>query len=79
MARPKWPAGRKGPRLSRAPVCRSFRSGTQGKDVDFVEMSREFATKSGLNEQVFRDFDERCGTLALTRVLDRVFERINNR
>jgi pyrroline-5-carboxylate reductase len=51
----------------------------QGKDVDFVEMSREFATKSGLNEQVFRDFDERCGTQALTRVLDRVFERINNR
>lgn len=50
-----------------------------GKDVDFVEMSREFATKSGLNEQLFRDFDERCGTLALTRVLDRVFERINNR
>lgn len=52
---------------------------TQGKDVDFVEMSREFATKSGLNEQVFRDFDERCGTLALTRALGRVFERIHNR
>ncbi|MCY1745212.1 hypothetical protein OVA00_33455 [Ensifer sp. SL37] len=52
---------------------------TQGKDVDFVKLSREFATKSGPNEQVFRDFDERGGTQALTRALDRVFERINNR
>ncbi|MBD9509099.1 NAD(P)-binding domain-containing protein [Ensifer sp. ENS10] len=50
-----------------------------GTDVDFFEMSREFATKGGLNEQVFRDFDERGGTEALTRALSSVFERITNR
>ncbi|WDZ79397.1 pyrroline-5-carboxylate reductase (plasmid) [Ensifer adhaerens] len=48
-----------------------------GPKVDFVEMSREFATKGGLNEQVFRDFDKTGGTDALTRALDRVLERIN--
>ncbi len=52
---------------------------TQGKDVDFVETCREFATKSGLNEQVFRDFDERGGIQALTRALDRVLDRFSNR
>ncbi len=72
--------GLPGLRLSRAPVCRLSEAAIHaGKDVDFVEMSREFATKSGLNEQMFRDFDERGGTQALTRALGRVFERIHNR
>jgi pyrroline-5-carboxylate reductase len=50
-----------------------------GPKVDFIEMSREFATKGGLNEQVLQDFDKTGGTDALTRALDRVLERITKR
>lgn len=47
-----------------------------GKDVAFIEMSREFATKGGLNEQVFQDFDGKGGSDALRLALDRVLNRI---
>ncbi|WP_411036997.1 pyrroline-5-carboxylate reductase [Shinella sp. BYT-45] len=46
------------------------------RDTDFIEFSREFATKGGLNEQVFKDFEENGGSRALTDALDRVLERI---
>ncbi|CAN7469172.1 pyrroline-5-carboxylate reductase [Pararhizobium sp. LjRoot255] len=51
-------------------------AGLAGKDVDFIDMSREFATKGGLNEQVFRDFDENGGSQALTAALDGILLRI---
>ncbi|MCZ4088798.1 pyrroline-5-carboxylate reductase [Sinorhizobium psoraleae] len=47
-----------------------------GKDIDFIDLSREFATKGGLNEQVFQEFDRNGGTDALKRALDRVLGRI---
>ncbi|RWC37636.1 MAG: pyrroline-5-carboxylate reductase [Mesorhizobium sp.] len=47
-----------------------------GKDVDLINLSREFATKGGLNEQVFQDFNGNGGSNALKRALDRVLERI---
>lgn len=47
-----------------------------GKDTGFLEMSHEFATKGGLNEQVFRDFDTKGGSDALREALDRVLARI---
>jgi len=72
--------GLPGLRLSRAPVCRPFRSGNSRRQgCRFRRLSREFATNGGLNEQMFRDFDERGGIQALTRALGRVFDRINNR
>ena len=46
------------------------------KDTAFMEMSHEFATKGGLNEQVFRDFDNEGGSDALRLALDRVLKRI---
>ncbi len=42
----------------------------------FIELSGEFATKGGLNEQVFRDFERHGGTAALTQALDGVLKRI---
>jgi pyrroline-5-carboxylate reductase len=47
-----------------------------GGDIPFIELSREYATKGGLNEQVFRDFEHHGGSDALARALDRVHERI---
>lgn len=47
-----------------------------GSNTDFIEMSREFATKGGLNEQVLRDFDGNGGSAALKQALSRVLERI---
>ncbi|WP_421592793.1 pyrroline-5-carboxylate reductase [Shinella sp. M27] len=44
--------------------------------VAFLEMSHEFATKGGLNEQVFRDFEADGGGQALTKALDHVLARI---
>ncbi|WP_081159795.1 pyrroline-5-carboxylate reductase [Ensifer aridi] len=46
--------------------------------VDFIDLSREFATKGGLNEQVFRDFDGKGGSDALKQALARVLERISS-
>lgn len=39
-------------------------------------LAREFATKGGLNEQVWLDFDQRGGTRAVFEALDRVHMRI---
>lgn len=47
-----------------------------GTSTPFEEFSREFATRGGLNEQVFKDFDETGGTDALRRALERVHARI---
>jgi pyrroline-5-carboxylate reductase len=40
------------------------------------DFSREFATKGGLNEQVFADFEKNGGSDALRQALDRVLARI---
>jgi pyrroline-5-carboxylate reductase len=47
-----------------------------GKDIGFMKMSHDFATRGGLNEQVFQDFDSNGGTAALRQALDRVLDRI---
>lgn len=47
-----------------------------GRDADFFKLSQEFATKGGLNEQVFQDFDSKGGTDALKRALNRVLEHV---
>jgi len=51
---------------------RALRSGSTG----MKELSREFATKGGLNEQVLADFEHNGGFDALTAALDRVLARI---
>ncbi|OHV18771.1 pyrroline-5-carboxylate reductase [Rhizobium sp. RMa-01] len=45
----------------------------------FSALSREFATKGGLNEQVLSDFDNKGGLAALTAALDGVLARIEGR
>ena len=45
--------------------------------LTFCSLSGEFATKGGLNEQVFRDFDTKGGSDALREALDRVLARIS--
>lgn len=47
-----------------------------GSKADFHEISREFATKGGLNEQVLNDFDGKGGAKALKEALSRVLQRI---
>ncbi|NTE83682.1 pyrroline-5-carboxylate reductase [Agrobacterium tumefaciens] len=47
-----------------------------GSRTDFIDLSREFATKGGLNEQVLLDFDGKGGSGALKDALSRVLERI---
>ncbi|MEW9526035.1 NAD(P)-binding domain-containing protein [Agrobacterium radiobacter] len=47
-----------------------------GSKADFNEISREFATKGGLNEQVLLDFDGKGGSRTLKDALSRVLERI---
>ncbi len=47
-----------------------------GSKADFNEISHEFATKGGLNEQVLLDFDGKGGSGALKDALSRVLERI---
>ena len=42
----------------------------------FAELSREFATRGGLNEQVLSDFEKHGGADALKTALDRVLARI---
>ncbi|WP_296746973.1 pyrroline-5-carboxylate reductase [Mesorhizobium sp.] len=44
--------------------------------TSFMELRREFSTPGGLNEQVFRDFDETGATKVLHHALDRVLSRI---
>ncbi|MCV9966803.1 pyrroline-5-carboxylate reductase [Pararhizobium sp. BT-229] len=48
-----------------------------GKDTKFLDLSREFATKGGLNEQAFLDFDGKGGSGALKQALNRVLERVS--
>ncbi|MBB4481202.1 pyrroline-5-carboxylate reductase [Rhizobium etli] len=45
----------------------------------FSALSREFATKGGLNEQVLSDVDKKGGLAALTAALDGVLARIEGR
>jgi len=45
-------------------------------DAPLHTLAREYATKGGLNEQVWMDFDGRGGTKALYESLDRVHLRI---
>jgi pyrroline-5-carboxylate reductase len=45
----------------------------------FAELSKEFSTPGGLNEQVTADLARAGGLDALRRALDRVLERIRNR
>lgn len=47
-----------------------------GNKADFHEISREFATEGGLNEQVLNDFDRKGGSKALKEALSRVHQRI---
>ena len=49
---------------------------TAARDADFMDLSGEFATKGGLNEQVFTDFEKHGGSRAITLALDRVLTRI---
>lgn len=46
------------------------------KNIDFITLSREFATKGGLNEQVFEDFERNGGSKSLLQALDKVLARI---
>ncbi|MBY5312785.1 pyrroline-5-carboxylate reductase [Rhizobium leguminosarum] len=45
----------------------------------FSALSREFATKGGLNEQVFSDFEKKGGLAALAAALDGVLARIEGK
>lgn len=49
---------------------------TRSPEAEFARLRHEFSTKGGLNEQVFSDFESRGGSVALSRALDRVLERI---
>jgi pyrroline-5-carboxylate reductase len=67
-------------KTARAYVAPLFASLSQtalkSSEISFEDMSREFATKGGLNEQVLSDFDRDGGMAALTAALDRVLTRI---
>ncbi len=47
--------------------------------ADFAALRKEYSTKGGLNEQVFRSFSDAGGTAALTQALDGVLARIKGR
>ncbi|CDX33829.1 Pyrroline-5-carboxylate reductase protein [Mesorhizobium sp. SOD10] len=49
---------------------------SRSAESSFGELRQAFSTRGGLNEQLFKDFDELGGTAAMTRALDRVLERI---
>ncbi|MEL4072799.1 pyrroline-5-carboxylate reductase [Ochrobactrum sp. GPK 3] len=44
----------------------------------YMQLRHEFSTEGGLNEQIFKEFDENGGTSALTVALDNVLTRIRN-
>jgi pyrroline-5-carboxylate reductase len=52
------------------------RRASENSGEDFFDLSREFATKGGLNEQVLTDFETMGGRFALHTALDRVLARI---
>ncbi|MFS8054849.1 pyrroline-5-carboxylate reductase [Rhizobium sp. BR 317] len=63
-----------------APLFASLAQRANEPDVtSFNSLSFEFATKGGLNEQVFLDFEKKGGRQALTSALDRVLARIEGR
>jgi pyrroline-5-carboxylate reductase len=45
-------------------------------DASYSKLRQEFSTKGGLNEQVFRDFEENGGSSAFLKALDGVLERV---
>lgn len=49
-----------------------------GPTVAFSELTKEFCTKGGLNEQVLNDFRKHGGPAALTLALETVFSRVSN-
>lgn len=60
-----------------ARLFQSLAERAQRPGIDsFSDMSGEFATKGGLNEQVLADFDTGGGKAALNQALDRVLNRI---
>ncbi|MDL2403066.1 pyrroline-5-carboxylate reductase [Rhizobium mayense] len=61
-----------------APLFESLaRRASASLRADFSELSREFATRGGLNEQVLDDFQTKGGASALQAALDRVLARID--
>ncbi len=50
----------------------------RSQSIPLEQLSQEFATKGGLNEQVLADFEKNGGRDALTAALDRVLQRIRN-
>ncbi len=60
-----------------APLFQSLAERAQRPGIQsFNILSREFATKGGLNEQVLSDFETKGGKSALIQALDRVLARI---
>ncbi|RWX14031.1 pyrroline-5-carboxylate reductase [Rhizobium hidalgonense] len=55
------------------------KASSAGAAEPFSALSREFATKGGLNEQVLSDFDKKGGIAALTAALDLVLARIEGK
>ncbi|MBB4226845.1 pyrroline-5-carboxylate reductase [Rhizobium mongolense] len=63
-----------------APLFASLAQKASGPGAEpFSTLSREFATKGGLNEQVLSDFEKKGGLAALTIALDGVLARIEGR
>lgn len=63
-----------------APLFESFaRRANQDPGASFAELSREFAAKGGLNEQVLTDFQTKVGQASLHDALGRVLARIQGR
>ncbi|MDR6665414.1 pyrroline-5-carboxylate reductase [Rhizobium sp. 1399] len=58
---------------------RLARCANEDPDASVVELSREFATKGGLNEQVLTDFQTKGGQASLHDALGRVLARIQGR
>ncbi len=60
-----------------APLFSSLsKTAVRSDTVPLEELSGEFATKGGLNEQVLSDFQKKGGRDALVLALDRVLARI---
>lgn len=69
--------GRSQARSYIAPLFASLaKCADRADSAPFVVLSREFATRGGLNEQVLSDFERHGGRLALSSALDAVLARI---
>ncbi|MBX5154230.1 NAD(P)-binding domain-containing protein [Rhizobium lentis] len=63
-----------------APLFASLAQKASGPGAEpFSTLSREFATRGGLNEQVLTDFEKKGGIAALIEALDGVLARIEGR